>query len=110
MPVKGEVGEWMLGAFKWLNRLRFLKSTPLDPFRNTAEARMGREALVNYEDDLEFALAHADGDPALLLELLDLPRQIRGYGHVREAAMVKVDLRREQLRAQISAPQRMAAQ
>ena len=84
-PVKGAVkGKTALRFFRWLNRLRFLRGTALDPFRNSDEARLARTLLADYQTDIDFALANWDDSKAAeLTDLLDLPEHIRGYGHVR---------------------------
>ncbi|MCB1410048.1 MAG: indolepyruvate ferredoxin oxidoreductase family protein, partial [Rhodobacteraceae bacterium] len=84
--VKGAVkGSTVLRAFRWMNRLRWLRGTVLDPFRNSSEARLNRRLLAEYEADLDLALtALSPASAASLTALVDLPEQIRGYGHVRE--------------------------
>jgi len=99
-PVKGEAGPWMLKAFGLMARFRGLRGTLVDPFRNNAEARLAREVLAEYEADIDFALSHWSADTAsTLTELLALPEQIRGYGHVRERHVAQARQRRAELRA-----------
>jgi len=102
-PVKGAVkGKTALRFFGLLNRLRSLRGTFLDPFRNSAEAKLARRLIADYQADIDFALAHwADTKTATLTELLDLPEHIRGYGHVRERHAEQVAHRRAALRSQI---------
>ena len=38
--MKKEYGGWMLGAFGWLAKLKFLRGTAFDPFGRTAERKM----------------------------------------------------------------------
>jgi indolepyruvate ferredoxin oxidoreductase len=100
---KGQVGPWLLQVFRLMNKFRWMRGTVLDPFRNNAEARLNRKALADYEADLAFAEQHADDSAAHegLTELLNQPEFIRGYGHVREVQIARVNKRREELKARI---------
>ena len=109
-PVKGEAGPWLLRAFGLMSKLRGLRGTALDPFRNSAEARLGRQILADYEADIEFALAHWSDDKAgSISALLAQPDQIRGYGHIRERHVNAVNLKRAELRAAITEADTVAA-
>ena len=100
---KGAVsGKTAMRFFGLMNRLRFLRGTALDPFRNNDEAKLARKLLADYRADIEFALANwSEAKAAELEELLDLPDRIRGYGHVRERHADAAARRREDLRAAI---------
>ena len=102
---KGAVPEpWVTLFFGLMNRFRRLRGTVLDPFRNSEEARLARRLLADYEDDIDLALAHCSEQTAAdIAELLALPEQIRGYGHVRERHARAVAPRRASLRAAIAA-------
>ncbi|SMO32524.1 indolepyruvate ferredoxin oxidoreductase [Thalassovita litoralis] len=103
--VKGAVrGKTAMRFFGVLNRLRFLRGTALDPFRNTDEAKLARQLLTDYEADIDFALTNWSAEKAgKLTELLELPEHIRGYGHVRERHAEAAGKRRETLLAAIQA-------
>jgi indolepyruvate ferredoxin oxidoreductase len=102
--VKGEVGQWVLTAFALMTRLRGLRGSLLDPFRNSAEAKLARRLLAEYEADVAFALDHwSDNQARNITALLSLPDQIRGYGHVRERHAKEVAQKRRTLMAQITA-------
>jgi len=93
-----------------MSRLRGLRGSFLDPFRHNAEARLAREVLAEYESDIEFALARVNtADPALLQQLLNLPDQIRGYGHVRERHVKQTRVFGQNLRTEIEHSQSKAA-
>ena len=108
---KGAVkGKTALRMFGWMNRLRFLRGTRLDPFRNSEEAQLARRLLADYQADIDFALANwSEGKAAEIIELLDLPEHIRGYGHVRERHAKVTEKRRAELRAAIVAKDASAA-
>lgn len=102
-PVKGQAGEWMLLAFGIMSRLRWLRGSIVDPFRNNVEAKLARKALADYELDIEFALEHWSAEKAQnIAQLLDLPEHIRGYGHVRERHLAQVEKTRADLRKKIT--------
>jgi indolepyruvate ferredoxin oxidoreductase len=92
---KREYGPWMFRGFKLLAKLRRLRGTPFDVFGYTAERRMERALIGEYEQLVERVLAglgEANYDTAV--ELLSLPEKIRGYGHVKEKNLE--DVRKEQ--------------
>ncbi|MEZ5727705.1 MAG: DUF6537 domain-containing protein [Burkholderiaceae bacterium] len=96
--VKREVGPWLMTAFRLMSRLRGLRDTVLDPFRNSAERRLHEQVLRAYEVDLEGLLAQLDADRLpVAVRIASLPDAIRGYGRVREAAVAKVEVEREAL-------------
>lgn len=109
--VKGAVrGKTAMRFFGVLNRLRFLRGTALDPFRNTDEAKLARQLLADYEADIDFALTNWSAEKAdKLTRLLNLPDHIRGYGHVREQHAQKAEKQRIALRNAISATATQAA-
>lgn len=110
--VKGAVkGKTAMRFFGLLNRLRGLRGTMFDPFRNNDEAKLARKLLADYLADIDFALAHRDaGKAEALIELLDLPEHIRGYGHVRERHAEAAGKRREMLKAAITDQSTIAAE
>ncbi len=111
-PVKREVGAWLLGAFAVLARLRGLRGTVLDPFRNSAERRLHRELLERYEADLERLLEGLSTDNhAVAVRIASMPEKIRGYGHVREQHAAAVAVERDRLLSEfaLAGSQRAAA-
>jgi indolepyruvate ferredoxin oxidoreductase len=97
---KTELGPWVGGVFKLMGAMRGLRGTWLDPFRFSAERRLGLRLLAEFEDDVETVLAQ----PARLsleqsLALMALPQKIRGYGHVRTASAGQAAAERARLLA-----------
>ena len=81
----------MGAVFALLARLRFLRGTPLDVFGYTQERRADRALLAQYEDVITRLLARlASGERALALRIAGFPESVRGFGHVRAAALQKV--------------------
>lgn len=109
--VKGAVsGKKAMRFFGVMNKLRFLRGTLVDPFRNSDEARLARKLLQDYRADIAFAIEnHADVNARLMTELLDLPEHIRGYGHVRERHADEAAKRRQAIRDEVSNAKAVAA-
>ncbi len=89
-PRKSRFGPWMMKAFKVLAALKGLRGTALDVFGYSAERRMERALLAQYERDLDLIEA------SLALEKIDsaaalasVPSLVRGYGHVKLASKDK---------------------
>ncbi len=113
-PQKRRFGPWMLKGFKLLSKFKALRGTPLDPFGYTAERRMERALIRQYERDMAEVLPKLDDNThGPIMELALLPLSIRGFGPVKNANAKAAASRREELLATISAggtPQRMAAE
>ena len=83
---KQEFGAWMLPALRAIAKLKGLRGTALDIFGYTAERRMERGLIRDYEALMEEVVAKLSPDNhALAVELASVPEKIRGYGHVKEA-------------------------
>jgi len=96
--IKRAYGPGVLKLFRVLARLRFLRGTPLDVFGHSAERRAERALIDTYRSDLLAILpklTRANLDRAVALA--SLPDTIRGYGHVKEAAMQRAAVRRAEL-------------
>jgi len=103
-PQKREFGPWMLRAFRLMAPLKVLRGTPFDPFGRTAERRMERALIRQYEADMAEVLPALDGNTRdAIIALADLPLSIRGFGPVKEANAAKAKKRREELLAAIRA-------
>jgi indolepyruvate ferredoxin oxidoreductase len=88
---KQEFGSWVLGMFKILSRLKFLRGTAFDVFGRTEERKMERQLIEDYRllaEEVANSLNSSNID--LAKQLLSLPEEIRGFGHVKEANVVQV--------------------
>ena len=104
-PLKRAFPELALKVFALLARLRFLRGTALDPFGRTDERRRERELIGHYEQDVELVLrglTERNRKPGL--DLLRLPGQIRGFGHVKATSIREYRHRRNALRKEFSEP------
>jgi indolepyruvate ferredoxin oxidoreductase len=101
-PVKKEYGQRMETAFRILSRFKGLRGTPLDPFGYTAERRMERALIKQYEKDMAEVLPLiTPSTREAVVALAELPLQIRGFGPVKHANEQKAAKRREELLAVI---------
>jgi indolepyruvate ferredoxin oxidoreductase len=83
-PRKRAFGPWIFVVFRLLSRLKGLRGTRFDPFGRTAERRMERQVLADYERLLdEIVGALTPENHRLAVQLADLPESIRGFGHVK---------------------------
>ncbi len=86
-PRKREFGGWILPVFGLLARLRKLRGTRLDLFGMTAERRMERELIEEFEAQAEELIDGLDtGNVELAKAILAEYLEIRGYGPVKEQA------------------------
>jgi indolepyruvate ferredoxin oxidoreductase len=89
--LKREFGPWVGKLFPLLAKGKALRGTMLDPFGHTAERKMERALIDHYEALMrEVAATLTPANHKFAVELASLPAQIRGYGHVKEAAVDKV--------------------
>lgn len=97
-PKKRKFGAGMERGFKLLARLKRLRGTPFDVFGYTAERKMERALIKQYEGDMKAVLSSVT--PATrdaVIALAQLPLQIRGFGPVKLANEQKAAKRREEL-------------
>lgn len=97
-PRKSNFGPWMMKGFRLLAALKGLRGTAFDIFGHSAERRMERQLLAQYEADLELiAGALAPGRIEAATALASVPALIRGYGHVRQVSAEKAAGERSRL-------------
>ena len=99
-PKKRSFGPWLTGPLRVLKSLKVLRGTPFDPFGYSAERRMERALIRQYQADMAEFLAKvtpASRDSAIALAAL--PLEIRGFGPVKRASEAKAAKRREELLA-----------
>ncbi|WP_119418750.1 indolepyruvate ferredoxin oxidoreductase family protein [Desertibaculum subflavum] len=102
---KGEYGPWVFKAFKLLAGLRRLRGTWADIFGYTAERKMERRLIEDYEALVRELAAKLDrGNHALAVELASTPEEIRGFGHVKERSVAKAKEKQVRLLAAFRSP------
>ena len=97
---KRHFGPWMRHVFSILTRLKGLRGTRFDPFGYTAERRMERRLISDYEYTLNALLTTlSEENYSLAVEIAGLPEQAKGFGHVKRRNVTRVQRQREQLLA-----------
>ncbi|MFT5614815.1 MAG: indolepyruvate ferredoxin oxidoreductase [Granulosicoccus sp.] len=97
-PKKREFGPWMATPLKILKTFKGLRGTPLDIFGYSAERKMERALIRQYESDMKNVLGKVTPDTRdAVAALAALPMDVRGFGPVKTANEIKAAKRREEL-------------
>jgi len=103
-PMKREFGPWLERPLRMMARLKRLRGTPLDVFGYTAERKMERALIKQYETDMKAVLPKLSNTTRdAVVALARLPLDIRGFGPVKQANEAKAAKRREELLSVINA-------
>jgi indolepyruvate ferredoxin oxidoreductase len=87
---KHRFGPWMLILMKGLARLKGLRGTWLDPFGHSAERRMERELIDEYDIVIDRLLARLDAsNHDAAVSIAGLALHIRGFGPIKAASVQK---------------------
>ncbi len=87
-PLKKSFGAWMLPVFRVLAGMRRLRGGPFDVFGHTAERRMERALIREFEETIDALLSALGGINAAEAAAVVAPYlEIRGFGPVKEAAV-----------------------
>jgi len=110
-PGKMQFGGWVMGLFGILAKLKGLRGTAFDIFGRTAERRMERALIGEYEQTVATLLADLTRDNhALAIEIASLPETVRGYGHIKATSVAAARKKLAELLARYrTAPVRAAA-
>jgi indolepyruvate ferredoxin oxidoreductase len=101
-PRKSAFGPWVLRVFRFLAPCKRLRGTPFDPFGYTAERRAERQLIDQYERLIEEVATKLRPDNVeAAVALARLGEDVRGYGHVKTAAMKKFEQERARLAPQL---------
>ncbi len=104
-PRKRTFGPWMLGAFRVLARLRFLRGTPLDVFGYSHERRTERQLIADYESVVAEILGKLDAtNLGMGVHIASIPEHIRGYGPVKERHLKEAKAREAEYLLQFRNP------
>ena len=101
-PVKRRMPSITKYAFQLLAPFKFLRGTSLDLFGLSADRKLDRKVMADFEADIETVINHvSQRNLKQAIELLSLPEQIRGYGHVKRKHVDNLQQRRQRLLKQI---------
>jgi indolepyruvate ferredoxin oxidoreductase len=102
---KCEYGTWVMPMFRLLASLKRLRGTRFDVFGYTAERKMERRLIGEYEATIDSVLATLDqSNHALAVQIAALPESMRGFGHVKEKNVTAAKEREASLLAAYRAP------
>ena len=109
-PRKREFGAWILPIFRLLAKLRRLRGTPFDVFGYTAERRMERQLVVEFEETLDKILAVLGPENLdMAVDTVEAFLDIRGFGPVKDEAVREVRERIAELLTNLEQAEREAA-
>jgi indolepyruvate ferredoxin oxidoreductase len=109
-PVKRAFGQWVGPVLKMLAKLKGLRGTPFDVFGYSADRCLERELIAQFESDMvELELQMTPANRHIVLELLQVPQTIRGYGHVKQRNANAAAKRRAELWLQMKTPKDVPA-
>ncbi|AHV93142.1 putative indolepyruvate ferredoxin oxidoreductase [Bordetella holmesii 30539] len=98
VPRKMALGPRTLSALRWLARCKSVRGTWADPFGYTAERRMERDLIVEYESLVKRLLAGLTVDNiGAAATIAALAENVRGYGHIKAAAVTRFRQDRDRL-------------
>ncbi len=104
-PRKIKLGQWMLPVLKQLAKGKRLRGTAFDLFGYSAERRLERQMIADYEKTLdEIAARLSPITHATAVTLASLPEDIKGFGHVKHASFEVVKKREAALIEQLRDP------
>jgi len=88
IPIKREFGGWVLPLFRALAGLKKFRGSAFDIFGYSAERKLERKLIADFERDIEQLLAGINLQTIdNAIEIARLPQKIRGFGHVKQASI-----------------------
>jgi indolepyruvate ferredoxin oxidoreductase len=106
LPRKMSFGPWMLKAFAVLAKLKSLRGTPFDIFGYSHERKTERQLIRDYEALLEEVLAKlSPQNHALAVGLANVPKKIRGFGHIKARNLEAAKKEEAELLARFRTPE-----
>jgi indolepyruvate ferredoxin oxidoreductase len=99
LPRKLTFGRWIFPVFSVLAKFKFLRGKALDPFSYTADRKLERSIIADYESLMLKLASKPEASPDIIKALLSLPEKIRGFGYIKERNFKTVQVEREQLLA-----------
>ena len=100
---KYRFGPWLRPMLRGLAGLRALRGTPFDPFGHTAERKLERALIAEYEQTIAQILERLrpDSDAAvpyeLMVEIARWPEALRGFGPLKKTSAAKARLHRDEM-------------
>ncbi|MCX8086804.1 MAG: indolepyruvate ferredoxin oxidoreductase family protein [Rhodocyclaceae bacterium] len=99
---KRTFGPWLMTALRWLAKARKLRGMRWDLFAKSAERRLERELIADYEADVALILARlTPANLELARQLARWPEAVRGFGHIKAKSALVARQAREALRSRL---------
>lgn len=106
-PAKKAYGPSMMRWFRVLKGLKWLRATPFDPFGYSAERKAERRLIKEYEKNVKTILTLVSRESEKIgLEIANIPDQVRGFGPVKQEAMVKAEEKTSMLLDMLKNPEK----
>jgi indolepyruvate ferredoxin oxidoreductase len=110
-PKKTKYGPWVMTAFRLLAKMRRYRGTALDIFGRTADRKMERALIGEYETLIPEVLERlSPQNYQTAVDLASIPEYIRGYGHVKDRHLKDAKMRERALLAQLRGAKAAPAQ
>jgi indolepyruvate ferredoxin oxidoreductase len=104
-PGKMKFGSYLWRVFRVLAAMKFLRGTPLDPFRWSDERKRERALIRDYEQGIDKMLAKlTPANYAAALSVARAPDSVRGFGPVKLKSLDTFDKEWPKLLAGMDAP------
>ena len=102
---KIEFGWYMIYIFKFISLFKWLRGSRFDLFSYSKDRRLDLQLIDQYEHDLRL-IKHLDlkKDRELILELLNLPSSIKGFGIVKRKNFKTASIQRKNLLEKLNTP------
>ena len=101
---KIEFGSYVIFLFKILAWLKWLRGTKFDIFSYFKDRQLERKLIEDYQDDLRFIKTiDFDKQKETILELLNLPSSIKGFGVVKRKNFQAASIQRKNLLIKLKA-------
>jgi indolepyruvate ferredoxin oxidoreductase len=112
IPIKSEKTFAMPFMLSMLGKLRGIRGTWMDPFKNSEERKLANQLRAQYEADLDSIVQQLNASNVQsMTRLAGWPVHVRGYGHVRAGNATKALAEREAILkpAPVDAPAKQVA-
>lgn len=84
LPGKRSFGRWIFPVFKLLAPFKFLRGTAFDPLGYSADRKLERQIVIEYEAILDQVFAKEQPNLNTAAALLATPEHVRGFGYVKQ--------------------------
>jgi indolepyruvate ferredoxin oxidoreductase len=103
-PRKQQYGQWLLSVFPYLARMKALRGTVFDVFGYSHERRQERQLIEDYQHMIKQVTDNLNAENMdKALQLLELPKTVRGFGYIKQAALDRFQQDSRKLRESFAA-------